>query len=446
MKRIFSFVFCLGLILTGCSRLEPLDETETVETKQAVEVKKNTRESNAENCYGVPIYINENEYQTIDDADPDELMGRCLTWENINSFPMKSEEMSLMERRMLCLDFFKFAKTALWIPDEDFSYVRNKKGTIDKMFAGEIYGGLPYIGSATGNIYRVMDYMDEERGVVDMSEISKYPKLFGNQCSVGSYWGWARIVNSADYDWTFNMVASRGFIPVGPYTYDLSIESFNQQSTVQICFQNGEQTMFKSYANTLPADGVISNDPSVGHVMMISSEPVVFYNSNGTIDGEKSYLYVTDQHQGWVEKENFAGTVYQHKNYIDRKLTFANLLKSNYVPFTFGELIGTDPIEETECKFDHSESSITVEQLKTTPVTANYGISDIYVYVKDADGKILFYKVKRAAAAGRKQMDFSETVYTATFNQYADGNHTVEIVCQLGTGERPTLYTGTLVK
>ena len=447
MKRTICFCLLFCMLLSGCSRLEPMTDPGPVKVTE--EKKENVglkNESNAKNCYGAPIFINENEYQTIEDADPGELMGRRLTWENIHSFPLKSEEMTLMERRMHCLNFFKFAKTALWIPDEDFSYVRNKKGTVDKMSAGEIYGGLPYIGSSTGNIYRVMDYMDEERGVVDMSEISKYPLLFGNQCSRGSYWGWARIVNSADFDGTRDMVASRGFVPVGPYTYDLSIKSFNEQTTVQICFENGEQTMFKSYANTLPADGLISNDPSVGHVVMVSIKPVVAYHSDGTIDGEKSYLYITDQNQGWIEQENSAGTVYEHKNYIDRKLTFNQILKSNYVPFTFGELIGTDPIEETECKFDHTENTITVEQLRTTPVTANYGISDIYVYVKNAEGEILFYKVKRAPKAGRKTLDFSTTVYGATFDKYADGNHTVKIVCQLGTGERPTLYTGTLVE
>ncbi|MBE6711930.1 MAG: hypothetical protein E7580_00255 [Ruminococcaceae bacterium] len=450
-KRSFSFLLLLCVLFAGCSTLEPLPEetlpAQTVETEKVNKKPADSQtDSNAKNCYGAPIYIHENEYQTIEDASPDQLMGRRLTWENINSFPLKSADMSTDELRQLCLDFFKFSKTALWIPDEDFSYVRNKKGTIDKMFAGEIYGGLPYIGSSTGNIYRLMDYMDEERGVVDMSEVSKYPKLFGNQCSVGSYWGWARVINSADYDWTFNMVASRGFIPVGPYTYNPDIASFNELSTVTICQNNGEQTMFKSYANMLPADGLISNDPSVGHVVMCSAKPVVFYNTNGAIDGEKSYLYIVDQHQAWVEKENSAGVVYQHKNYIDRKLTFASLLKSNYVPFTFGEFLGTDPVEETECTFGHEGSEITVEQLKTAVATANYGISDTYVYVKDAEGTVLFYKVKRAPKAGMKTMDLSEVVYAATFSPYADGKHTVEIVCQLGTGERPTIYTGTLVK
>lgn len=436
---------CVSLLLTGCSQLSA-----DIEVKTTAEVTKSAaplrEKNNAENCYGVPIHILENEYQEIVDAPDTEIMGRCLTWDNINSFPIKSADMTTMELRMLCVEFLQFAKTALWIPDEDFSYIRNKNGSKDKMFGGEIYGGLPYIGMATGNIYRLMDYMDEERGVVDMSEASKHPKLFGNQCSVGAYWGWARVINSAAYDWTHHMVASRGFLPVGPMTYNLEITSFSEQNTVQICEKNGEQTMYKSYANMLPADGLISSHPAGGHVVMCSVAPHVEYYPDGTIDGKNSYLYITDQHQKWVEKENSAGVVYQHKNYINRKFTFEKLYKGYNIPFTFAEFHGTDPIEETECKFDFTEKNITVEQLKNTPVTANYGISDIYVYVKDADGKILFYKAARTTHAGETKMDFSKTVYGATFDKYADGKHTVEIVCQLGTGERPTLYTGTLVK
>ncbi len=448
MKR--SVIFCLicTLLLTGCaSQIAPPPEEKIPEKTEETEENVVVREiPNAENPYGAPIYINENEYQTIEDGASSDFMGRRLTWENINSIPIKSADMTTDELRALCVNFFQFAKTALWIPDGDFSYVRNKSGTVDKMSAGEIYGGLPYIGVSTGNIYRLMDYMDEERGVVDMSSATKQPTLFGNQCSVGSYWGWARVINSVDYDWTYNMVASRGFIPVGPYTYDESISSFNDYSTVLVCIDNGEQVMFQSYANMLPADGLISSDPEVGHVMMCSGKPCVVYNADGTINGAESYLLITDQHQGWVEKENTSGTDYQHKNYINKKYSFQALLKSNYVPFTYGEFLGTDPVEETVCTFGHEGSEITVSQLKEAVATANYGMSDLYVYVKDADGKVLFYKAKRAEIAGLMEMKLSDVIYAATFDKYADGNHTVEVVCQLGTGERPTIYTGTLVK
>ena len=350
-----------------------------------------------------------------------------------------------MELRMLCVNFLQFAKTALWIPDEDYGYVKNKNGTQDKMFGGEIYGGLPYIGLGTGNVYRLMDYMDEERGVVDMSEASKHPKLFGNQCSVGAYWGWARVINSADYDWTYNMVASRGFIPVGPYTYNTAISCFKEEGTDQICEKNGEQIMFQSYAKMLPADGLIASYPTGGHVTMCSIAPHVEYNRNGSINGEKSYLYITDQHQRWVEAENAAGVTYQHKNYINRKFTFQQLFKAYCVPFTFAEFQGTDPIEETVCTVDLEGDSVTVSQLKNAVVKANYGISDVYVYLKNSDGEALFYKAARVTHAGETKMSLGETVYGTTFGKYADGNYTVEVVCQLGTGERLSIYSGTLL-
>ena len=435
------------MFLSGCSQLDlPKPETAEEEPGENDDAKTPKEKSNAVNCYGVPIYIVENEYQTIEDAAPDEIMGRRLTWENIDSFPIKNADMTTDELRKLCVEFLQFAKTALWIPDEDFSYIRNKSGSQDKMFGGEVYGGLPYIGLATGNVYRLMDYMDEKRGVVDMSEVSKHPKLFGNQCSVGAYWGWARVINSADYDWTHHMVASRGFIPVGPYTYNEEITNFSEENTAQICQKNGEQIMYQSYAQMLPADGLISSHPAGGHVVMCSVAPHVEYFSDGTIDGENSYLFITDQHQRWVEQENSAGVSYQHKNYINRKFTFAKLFKGFNVPFTFAEFLGTDPVEETVCTFGHDGSEITVEQLKATPVIANYGISDVYAYVKDSDGKILFYKAERATRAGTMETDLSQVVYAATFDKYADGKHTVEVVCQLGTGERLSLYSGTLIK
>jgi hypothetical protein len=35
------------------------------------------------------------------------------------------------------------------------------------------------------------------------------------------------------------------------------------------------------------------------------------------------------------------------------------LFSSAYIPYTFGDLIGTDPIEETEVTFSHSGETIT---------------------------------------------------------------------------------------
>ena len=53
--------------------------------------------------------------------------------------------------------------------------------------------------------------------------------------------------------------------------------------------------------------------------------------------------------------------------------------------------------------------------------------------------------VSRAKSASKHEMNFLEAFGETDLNPYANGKYTVKIVCQLGTGERPTLYEGTFV-
>lgn len=368
-----------------------------------------------------------------------------LTWDAINAFPVKTEDMTVAQMRDLCVDFFRFTKTALWTPNQNWNFVRSNSGQTDDIYKGAVYGGLPYIPVASGNIYRLMDYINQETGVVDMTEPMKNPKLFGNQCSIGAYWGWARVINSAKYLWTSGMVQQNGFLRVGPYTYDDKLTHFESgvYTTSQVIKENGIQIMCQSYGAMQHADGLVTFNDG-GHTMMCSADPVVVYAPDGTIDASQSYLYIIDQHVGWSEATNEAGDTYQHKNYVDRKFTFLQLIEEAYLPFTFAEFLGTDPIEPTLCSFSHTGDSITVKQLAVGKVSANYGISDIYAVLKDSQGKEILRSVKRAETAGTAEMDFVKAVDLAAWAQYANGKYTVEVFCQLGTGERPSLYIGTV--
>ena len=153
-----------------------------------------------------------------------------------------------------------------------------------------------------------MDYIDEETGVVDMTEPMKEPTLFGNQCSYGSYWGWARVVNSADFAFTSAMVQRNGFLRVGPYTYDDSHNRFQPGvlETAQIIKDNGADVMLESYAQLLHADGLVTSGEA-GHVMMCRTDATVVYKNDGTIDADASHIYILDQHAKWVEDTNEAG-------------------------------------------------------------------------------------------------------------------------------------------
>ena len=377
-------------------------------------------------------------------------LAQPLSWDAINAFPIKSKDMPLEDARQLCVDFFRFTKTAVWIPNDDYSAFHDYGNTREfTMNGGAVYGGLPYISMASGSIYRLMDFMDEETGVVDVKAAGANPKVFGNQCSFGSYWGWARVINSPDYNWTENMVVKSGFLRVGPYTYDDMIVGLGTgNTTTQIIEQNGDEVMFESYALLKTGDGIVQWT-TAGHVVMIASDAVVVRSADGKIDPEQSYVTVIDQGQSWANGKNEAGDQYLFQNRVDAKLTFNQLRNGVYIPLTYAEWLGTDPIEDTEYSFSHTGDSITFEQLFNSKVSSNYGLSDIYAYVYDGAGNEVCKIANHVPEAGYKELRFYKqggSVYTwgnPDELKPADG-YTVKIVAQLGTGERPTLWEGKL--
>ena len=390
-----------------------------------------------------------------------------LSWEKVNAFPVVNENMTIEEARTLCVDFFRYAKTALWIPADTMEFIKNASGSLDEMIGGSVYGGLPYVGVASGNIYRLMDYMDPETGVVDIknavNEDEKYDgwKTFGNQCSIGAYWGWGRAINSANYKWTQNCIVKNKMYRVGPYTYDDKLSTLSAKAdgvnTVKILAENGREVMFQSYAQLQPGDGMVYYT-TAGHVVMISSVPVVTYREDGTIDGNRSYLTYVDQGQTWYEDGmSPEGTQFTYKGGVDTKHSFESVFNGNYMPFTFLEFMGQDPFENSEVTFSYEGGdTISTTDLFASSVKANYGISDVYAVVYDANGNEVYKHAVRCTQANQKtlklirnQPEKSKVPQVETWGTlgFTPGKPlTVKILVQLSTGERPTVYEGTLVQ
>ena len=380
-----------------------------------------------------------------------------LSWAGLDALPKKYAGMTTDEAREVVVAFWRYCKTALWIPDARYEVYMDKDGDgIEElqrwMDPGGIYAGLPYVSTATGNIYRVMDFMDPETGVVNVTEAGRDPLIFGGMCSSGCYWAWARVLNSADYRWCNDSVYSRGYLPVGPYTYDLSIARLvneGSQGTDDICLENGEQVIYQSYANMQRADGLIAVWEKNGHTMMCSIDPVVVYEADGvTINGEESYLCVTEQGGVWYDGVSPNGIEFKYEYSLDKKFTFKKLFDSCYIPFTFADLTGADPIEETEVNYSYSGETITQKQIFSSRVSSNYHLSDIYVYVYDDAGTEVLKHAYRIRVPSTMETKIYKDGCTYTWGSWdsldPNGEYTVKIDVQLGTGERPTVYTGKL--
>ena len=413
-----------------------------------------------------------------------------LSWEQINAMPVKYADMSVEERRRLVVDFMYFSKTATWTPDKDITYIRNGKGSQDKMSAGIIYGGLPYVGVASGSVYRLMNFIDD-RGVVDIYAAVGQPadatqpltmaqmKYFGSQCSIGAWWGWARVINSADYLWTYNCIAANNFLPLTDealYDYSQPVWEDITYDTAMICGREDEayqQMLYRAYAALQPGDGAVcsyqTETAGDGHVVMIYSAANVQYNEDGTIDPDNSFVELIDQAQTWKDRTNQYGDKFKGKNNIDPLdmpggRSFTYLREKCYVPFTFQEFIEPGDeisfqaggqtrtftymdLPETELSFSHSGGSITLSQLYNSTVTGNYGISDVYVILTDDTGKEIYRHMTMSPHANDRDITIAKSgVNVRTFGTMPEsGSYHVEIEAQLGTGERPTVYVGTLI-
>ena len=392
----------------------------------------------------VSAYKSEGSYQ--------KLQGQ-LTWEGINSFPVVNKDMTIEEARQLCVDFFRYSKTALWIADDDYQ-IYNSAGeparTVDK---GTVYGGLPYVGVASGNVYRTMTYMDQETGVVNVKALGENPELFGNQCSIAAWWGWARVINSANYEWTYHAVAKRNFVPLGPHKYDPELEKFTTEYGTDECIrENGMNTMMESYAQLKKGDGIMYMT-TAGHIVMISADAEVKRDENGDVIPTQSYVTVLDQTTEWQQGVNEFGETYTYEANVDAKWSFLSLYEGNYIPYTYKEFTGDDPLEDTVATYSHSGDTITQDQFFKSYVESNYGIVDIYAEFYDADGNEVYKVGSYANKANKKKLPFASEKKEKTLFQWGDiadltdeRGYTVKVYAQIGTGARPVLWEGKFVK
>ena len=389
-------------------------------------------------------------------GDYTDLGAEKLSWEGLNALPMKRSDMTPEEAREAVIAFWRYVKTALWMVDEQYDiYEPKDDGT--KVYKrslepGLVYAGLPYKGSSTGSIYRLLDFMDPETGVVDVSEAGREVLDFGGMCSSGCYWAWARVMNSAQYRWCADSVYSRGYLRVGPYTYPDFWTKYIEagiQGTDDVCKENGEQIMFQSYAAMQVGDGGITLYEKNGHTNMCSVAPTVVYNEDGTINGDESWLCIIEQGAIWVDEVSAGGIPYRYERSVERKFTFRQFYDGAYNPYTFGELIGTDPIEETEVSFSHTGETITEKQLFNAKVTSNYNISDVYVYIYDAAGNEIYKHDVRARVPSTRELKvhkLKNQSYTWGSWEDVSAGNTVKIEVQLGTGERPVVWEGKLAE
>lgn len=411
---IFLLCFLTLLFCASCARIEKSETAENV-------TKEQTKKTENKKKLSVP--------------DP-------LTWDEINAIPVASPDMSVDELRQICVDYFRLQLSYQWTPSENFDYTIASHGTNVRVKSGTVYGGHLYVTSAVSNLYRMMNYYDEETGVftIPSKNGDNSANLIGNQCSHGSFWGWARVSNSITHTLTNTITPKSGIVPIGPYK---STESKTLHNTAEICKENGMQVMYRSYAEFLPADGMVTHN-GAGHVRMVSEKAHVVYLEDGSIDGAKSYVRYLDQGSSFAYRSQ-GGKSVMVQGGLDLKTTFKQMYQSGYLPFTLKEFTGADPVEKgsvTVTKGAISES-MTLKELTSLEISANYTISDVTVKFTDENGKTLYENIAGTGELYCYELPLRKVIFSNSIKKAAkDQKGILAVNCRLGTGEVFPIYEG----
>lgn len=440
MKKPLALALVLCTLLgTGCSSLEPLTETEVTETRASAE------EKTAEEAFVYPKVLSP------------------LTWEKIRAIPVATEGMTSDQLRQICVDFMRLQLSFEWTPDRDLEYKietvmhNNKPMHFEK---GTLYAGIPYRAGnhsgTSGNPYTVMELYDPETGVISSEglTVDRLTALVTNHCSSSCYWAWSRVINtmfgSSDdltrQGWSnARMVHSEGFLRVGPYTYTGISRWDEGDGTRAVCEANGEQTMYRSYAAMLPADGLIQLYPkgntNANHVQMLAVKPEVVYLPDGSIDGENSFLTILEQTSTPKKTTREDGETVWVEGGIDKRISFEKMYQASYLPFTFAEFHGKDPVEPLEFHLTHKngEEITSLAQVRDSTLTANYPISAVYVTATDAEGNRVYVRNAHPDKIGSFFYEMYLAVSQTPLTHEKKGDR-VEISVQFGNGEAAVLY------
>lgn len=368
------------------------------------------------------------------------------TVKGVMAYPKYSfdEEPSTLQLRLKAVSAFKDLLSIRWSTATPITY--NKTGPVsDKTFQHEAdvtYAGTIYSNANTG-IFQFLEFYDYETGRINYpGEVDEMKESIGASCADAMIWGLTSVCNSITGPYyPVTMVFANGYLPVGDYTYDFEITSYNFLTTQKIANNNGQKVIVDAYTKVRPGDMFVSTPDN--HGMMAIGIPTVIYADDGTVDLEKSYVMIQDQRGGrgagfYEEKEG--GQIIRYSGRTKAKFTFKQLWDKAYLPVTTAEFAGLKEYEKATASI--SAKCKTVKDLTGATVESNYPLAVVNVIVSDQFGSKAVIERKLFSGGDKggvpRTFALSELTCLTEFegSQYDHGSYKVSIEVVPASGDR----------
>ena len=371
--------------------------------------------------------------------------------------PLTPEQQILQERRDAAEAIMRAMGTVLWRATEDIDYTLQRDSTFQEsatnkqmsVKAGRLYRGIPY-SFGYCDLPAFLGFAGEpENGIYPVSGLEwqalsggSGDARVGNDCSSALITAWNSIGANIPVKTTKYMCADYGFLPVGEYVSDPSVN--DETHTVTIA-DNGGDVMFAAYALLQKADGIVRRKGTSGHCRMIVSNETV-YREDGSIDSDQSYIIALEQtstlfkYDKKVYDEQLGEDVYLVYG-VDVKYTYSQLFADGYLPITCQVLIDPSPIPEaqvTDSITDHSFDTLTEGVIST-----NWLIGTVTMTITDVDGNTVQQGTltsQRTQTTAFSMSDFLNAKPQAVLGSIdpkglQPGNYHCKVECRLLNGE-----------
>lgn len=237
-----------------------------------------------------------------------------------------SEEVDL---RQMVVDYMYAMASVEWTAGPLLDYSGYGAGNLIYE-PGNTYLGMVYNNTATG-LEMFLSVLDGN-GQYTSTEIN-WNTAPGNSCATSIEHAWQQISPTVEYGYSADMMPCfrySGVVAIGNIDWSV-YDRTHTQTAIQ---GNKREDILEAYALTLPGDALVRHlGDAGGHALMITKTPTVVRNSDGSINPDESYMYLTEQNN---YLNNSRG--YPSSWSLDMPVSFSDALNGYYLPVTVAEL------------------------------------------------------------------------------------------------------------
>lgn len=338
-----------------------------------------------------------------------------------------SDEVDL---RQMVVDYMYAMANIQWTAGVTLDYSSYSSSLVYE--SGKTYLGMVYNNNRNG-LEAFLDLMDENNQ--HTGTITGWSSAVGNSCATSIEHAWQLVSPTVEYEYSIDMMPyyeNTGVVPVG----DIDWSVYDGKNTNTIIQGNERSVILEAYALAMPGDAMVRYLNNGGHALMVTKEPTIVRNEDGSINMVNSYMYLTDQNNRLHNRREYPSSWE-----VDKAVSFSQALMEGYLPVTVAELrdgmapVPTFQVNNVPTAADLANGTV------TGSVKCNYCLNTVRMELRSGDAVV----ASAQAHPYERNFGFKDLGKKLNITELPSGEYTLVIVAEVGLATE-TLYETTFTK